>query len=96
MSKTKNCNNEQLLAALKDREQFIKDMDDEVFNYSDYDDEQLNKYKTYMKKVSQLSQFEKDVWYLKLHMSVADIAKLYAISETYIYRTIKNMKLKTL
>lgn len=96
MSKTKNCNNEQLLAALKDREQFIKDMDDEVFNYSDYDDEQLKTYKTYMKKVSELSQFEKDVWYLKLHMSVSDIAKLYAISETYIYRTIKNIKEKTL
>ena len=96
MSKTKNCNNEQLLAALKDREQFIKDMDDEVFNYSDYDDEQLKTYKTYMKKVSELSQFEKDVWYLKRHMSVADIAKLYAISETYIYRTIKNIKEKTL
>lgn len=82
------------MEALKDRDSFFTDLNYEVYNYSDYDDEQLIRYNRFMKVLSSLSQFERDIYYLRLNMSVSEIASLYSISDTYIYRTIKEIKQK--
>lgn len=86
--------NEELKEALRDRDEFFEAMSDEVYNHSDYDDEELLRYNRFIDTYNNLSQFERDVYYLRLKMSVCAIAKLYTISDTYIYRVVKQIKNK--
>lgn len=79
-----NYNNQELIDALKDRDEVIKGL-----TSFDLDDEQLEK----IDRFKQLSQFEKDLLYLRSQLPVSQIASLYGVSIQYIYKLIKNIKI---
>lgn len=79
-----NYNNQELIDALKDRDEVIKGL-----TSFDLDDEQLEK----IDRFKQLSQFEKDLLYLRSQLPVSQIAPLYGVSIQYIYKLIKNIKI---
>jgi uncharacterized protein YjcR len=77
-------NNDNLLTALKDRDDIFKSMIEE----NDFDDEQLKQLNKYLS----LSQFHRDLLYLTSIMKIKDICELYAVSHTHIYNQIKKIK----
>lgn len=79
-----NYNNQELIDALKDRDEVIKGL-----TSFELDDEQLEK----IDRFKQLSQFEKDLLYLRSQLPVSQIASLYGVSIQYIYKLIKNIKI---
>lgn len=82
-------NNEMLIEALKDRDETIQSIENEMdVDFDQYSDDEKHLFKKYL----QLSQFEKDLLYLASKMSVRDIAVLYGVSATHIYSHLNQLK----
>lgn len=84
MKINKAYNNENLIAALAERDSVIQSM----INDGDYDDKQLE----IINKYTHLSQFHKDLLYLTTRYKIKEICELYAVSHTHIYNNLKKIR----
>lgn len=83
----KGYNNEALVAALADRDKIYASITSEIDIYR-YSDEQLK----ILENLEKLTQFQKDLLYLSSKMSVCDIAPLYGVSASLIYRYLREIQ----
>lgn len=81
--------NEELLQVLKDRPEVFSDLKD-----SSWDDEQLAHYNKVMSNYMNLSQLDKDIWYLYNVVGYTKTANLMQCSKSYILK--KHRKIKEL
>lgn len=88
MSKlNKAYSNEALVEALKERDSVYESIKGEINGY-DYSDEDL----LVFEKFDNLTQFQKDLVYLSSKMSVYDVADLYGVSASLLYKHLREIQ----
>lgn len=75
-------NNDKILELLEGRDKYFLMVKEDFV--PKMDDEQLKKYYNFIKNYNNLTQLEKDVWYLTTQIKKSEIAKLYEVSKSYI------------
>lgn len=89
MAKIKHSySNNELLEELKDRDSIYDSIKNEVNGYK-YNDEELK----ILDNLEKLTQFERDLLYLSSKMSVYDVADLYGVSPSLLYRNLRNIQI---
>lgn len=84
-------NNELLKEALKERDETIENLSNDMNGIFMYDDDEKER----MDKFKKLSQFEQDLIYLiSTGRSIIEISSLYCVSRTHIYNQIKKIQEK--
>lgn len=83
----KSYNNQDLLDALKDRDSVLESIKGEINGY-DYSDEELE----VLDKFENLTPFQKDLVYLSSQISVYDVADLYDVSASLLYKHLREIK----
>lgn len=81
--------NDELLALLKERDEVFEQMEYSI----EWDDEKLSHYNAFKKAYSELSQLEKDIWYLVKTIGVRKTASLMQVSDKYIRLKMKKIAL---
>ena len=79
--------NEKLLALLEDREELLLSIKD-----TSWDDEQLSKYKDFMRKYNSMTQLQKDLYILYIKIGSKKVAELMGVSQRFINYKIVEIK----
>lgn len=87
--KMTNNMNEELINALKLRDIYFESIEKE--DICTFDDEKLRQYRIFKEKYNNLTQMEKDLFFLSTQMKKNKIAQLYGVSRSYITLLLKKI-----
>lgn len=91
MNINENLNNK-IIELLKERDAQMQYIED--YELAHFDDENLSKYHKFKSLYNSLTPLEKDLWYLSTQIKRSEIAKLYAVSRSYITILLKKINNK--
>ena len=87
--KIKDNMNKDLLNALENRDLYFESIETEELKM--FDDEKLRQYRIFKEKYNNLTQMEKDLFFLSTQMKKNKIAQLYGVSRSYITLLLKKI-----
>lgn len=83
-------NNDEIMSMLQVRDEIVSDL----LSYKSWDDEEVLKIKSFIKKYNKLTQVERDLYYMWLQVGMTKMANMYGIGISTAKRRIKVIKKK--